>query len=109
MLATSSMTKTRKTQAGYSQTALSVKRPTNDILLVYRLLRTIDNSGKNRHGFIYSISLVMIDESNRREEEYIYDISRKGEEAKRIFRLLSENTVTPCAVYEVIDDYFASI
>jgi len=55
------------------------------------------------------MSIVMISGTSKREEEYIYDISRSAEEAKKIFRLLSENTVTPCAVYEVLDDYFACI
>lgn len=108
------MTKTPKTSAGYSQTALSVKRPKSDILLVYRLLRSLDTTGeapvsqKDKRVYVYSLSVVMISGGNR-EEEYIYDISRNQDEAKKIFRLLSENTVTPCCVYEVLDDYFASV
>lgn len=115
MVATSTMLKTTKTSAAYSQTALSVKRPTSEILLVYRLLRSLDLADgeklvtKDKRQYIYSLSIVMISGSDKREEEYIYDISRERDEARKMFRLLSENTVTPCTVYEVLDEYLASV
>ncbi|NLK38917.1 MAG: hypothetical protein GX303_01540 [Clostridiales bacterium] len=115
MVGTSIMTKSPKTSAGYSQTALSVKRPTSEILLVYRLLRSLDKAvgehlfSKDKREYVYSLSIVMISGSDKREEEYIYDIARNQYDARKIFRLLSENTVTPCAVYEVLDDYLASM
>lgn len=115
MVALSTMTRTPKMLAGYSQVALSVKRPTSDILIVYRLLRSpvVSNDelvhSKDKRSSTYSVSIVMISGTNQREEEYIYDVTRDAEEGRKIFRLLSENTVTPCAVYEILDDYMACV
>ena len=115
MLALSTMYKKPKILSGYSQVALSVKRPMNDLLIVYRLLRSAVAFGEasayamDKPSYTYSISVVMISGTNIREEEYIYDVARDGIESKKIFRLLSENTVTPCTVYEILDDYMACV
>ncbi|MBR4880491.1 MAG: hypothetical protein IKU19_01070 [Clostridia bacterium] len=56
------------------------------------------------HCDVYSLLVVKTEGTEGNESVFVYDISRTRERALEISRLLCENTVTPCTVYEVLDD-----
>ena len=73
-----------------------------DISVIYRLYeRTVPcDSGSVT---VYSVELETRTGTSA-ETAAAFDISRNSAEARRIFRLLSDGTVTSCTLYEVLDN-----
>lgn len=53
---------------------------------------------------VYSALIILNENGVDIETKFIYDISRNGNEAYRIMKLLSDNGVTPDTATEIIDD-----
>ncbi|MBE6724143.1 MAG: hypothetical protein E7576_02935 [Ruminococcaceae bacterium] len=68
--------------------------------LVYALFRT-KRSG--RDGFAYSVSVSVTGEYGS-ETATASDLTDSREDAELIFRLLADQTVTPCALADVLEE-----
>ena len=68
--------------------------------LVYALYRT--KLTKIR-GFSYSVT-VSVTGAYGSETATVSDLTRSREDAERIFRLLADATVTPCALKDVLEE-----
>lgn len=53
---------------------------------------------------VYSLLVVMTTQERKCENIFVYDISRIEETAVKIMHTLSENSVTPCTVLEILDE-----
>lgn len=93
--------------ARYQKTVkITVKRDSDDIILLYRLSEEKDNLYPN-FNCAYSITVTKIDcGGKRREIKHISDISRNIAEAERIFKLISRGRVTPMCLEEVLDELY---
>ena len=80
---------------------LAVRRETlPGLRLVYALYRT---KLKNGAGYAYSVT-VSVTGTYGSETAAVSDLTRSGEEAERLFRLLADETVTPCALGDVLEE-----
>ena len=77
-----------------------IKRKIGNGSVTYRLLRSDSERGGR---FI----LLSSDFDGAIEDAFIPYVAESDDEAEKIFRFLYENDVTPCTVYEILDDYFA--
>ncbi len=57
-----------------------------------------------RYDKVYSLLVVGYCGGEAQETTFVYDITRTYERAGEIAELLCRNRVTPCTVYEVLDD-----
>ncbi len=72
----------------------------DDINLEYSLLE-IRNMLSGEH--IYSLK-VSVTQEDSTEFKLAFDISRDLSRAKELFEILHRNTVTPCTLYDVLED-----
>lgn len=77
-----------------------IKKKVGDITVTYRLLSSFSERGGH---FI----LVSSEHGGATEDVFVPYVAETFGEAETIFRFLYENEVTPCTVYEILDDYFA--
>lgn len=77
-----------------------IKRKVGNGTVTYRLLSSFSERGGH---FI----LVTSEFDGTTEDAFIPYVAETSADAENIFRFLYENEVTPCTVYEVLDDYFA--
>lgn len=76
------------------------KKTAEGLYLEYSLLRTSNMiSGDN----IYSVRIDMT-QGKVTEYKIAFDISRRLYKAKSIFNILVRNTVTPCTLFDVLED-----
>lgn len=68
--------------------------------IVYRLLESV-NPMERRSVFSVTIS---IQKGNYHDERTAFDIARNRRAALRILDILQRNTVTPCALFDVLED-----
>lgn len=76
------------------------KRTLGDVTVIYRLLRSLSERG----GYFILLTSIRGDTV---EDAFIPYVSECASEAENIFRYLSDNEVTPCTVFEVLDDYLS--
>lgn len=76
------------------------KRTLGDVTVIYRLLRSLSERG----GYFILLTSIRGDTV---EDAFIPYVSERASEAEKIFRYLSDNEVTPCTVFEVLDDYLS--
>lgn len=67
----------------------------------YYLLRGFD---RGTGGDTYSIFVSKFKDGDTLDCEFAPDISADQSEARRIYSILCRNTVTPCALFEVLED-----
>ena len=80
---------------------LVVKRPYNDVILLYRLFCDRYSRGSR----VYSLTVTKIDcKGQRREVCCIRDIARDPYDAARIFYIVSRGLVTPMNAREIVSD-----
>lgn len=80
---------------------LAVRRETlPGFRLVYVLYRT---KLKNGPGYAYSVT-VSVTGIYGSETAAVSDLTRSREEAERLFCLLADETVTPCALGDVLEE-----
>ena len=80
---------------------LAVRRETlPGFRLVYVLYRT---KLKSDAGYAYSVTLSITGEYGS-ETAAVSDLTRSREEAERLFGLLADEKVTPCAVGDVLEE-----
>ena len=77
-----------------------LKRDLGGATVIYRLLR----SSSERGGFFILLTSVR---GNTVEDAFIPYVSESASEAEKVFRFLYENEVTPCTVFEILDDCFS--
>lgn len=77
-----------------------LKRTLGGATVIYRLLR----SSSERGGFFILLTSVRGDTV---EDAFIPYVSERAADAEKVFRFLAENEVTPCTVFEILDDYFS--
>lgn len=75
-----------------------------NIVLRYISVCTPDFIRCSENGNVYSALIILNEDGVDIETSFIYDISRNGEEAYRIMKLLSDNGVTPDTAAEIIGD-----
>jgi hypothetical protein len=75
-----------------------------NIVLRYISVCTPDFMRCGEDGNVYSALIILNEDGVDIETSFIYDISRNGEEAFRIMKLLSDNGVTPDTATEIIGD-----
>lgn len=75
-----------------------IRRPTPDLTLYYEFRHTLINERD-----AYHITVTKTDE-NSTEAATAYDVSSSMAEAKRIFSLIANGTVTPTTLYEILDE-----
>ena len=83
----------------------AVRDEASGIDLQYVTLSTADTRQSDKAlSKVYSLLVIKGDPECGDETAFVYDVSRSRERALRIARVMRENTVTPCAVGEVLDD-----
>jgi hypothetical protein len=75
-----------------------------NMVLRYISVCTPDFMKCGEDGNVYSALIILNEDGMDTETKFIYDISRNGEEAVRIMKLLSDNGVTPDTAAEIIGD-----
>lgn len=73
--------------------------------LQYRLVVTPDPYNKTEYNDIFSLLVIKLQSDHQSEVEFIYDISRTREKAFRLLSMLAENSVTPTAVQDIVEDF----
>ena len=75
------------------------------LVITYSILSTDDVCPRDpRYTKVYSLLVVGYCGGEVQESVFVYDITRTDERAGEIAELLCRNRVTPCTVYEVLDD-----
>ena len=85
----------------FNQEIISEKETNTDNL---RLTYTLFQSKHKRSGrHIYSVG-ISVSDGDCVDSNFVYDITRLKTKAESIFKLLYENTVTPCTLNDVLED-----
>ncbi len=86
---------------------ISVRCYGKDIILIYRLtfVNAADDEKNIGDGKVFSLTVTKICcGGERREVTHLHDISRRADDALRIFELVSRGLVTPCSAAEIVAD-----
>ena len=71
------------------------------IRLQYYLLK---GSSRDTGDDVYSILCVEYEGDTVTDSEFVFDISSNAADAQRIYDILCRNTVTPCSLFDVLDN-----
>ena len=83
----------------------TMKRVGADTVLLYRLMENPVPGRTSGLRFMYSLTVTKIDRGGeRRQVEYLRDITRSREEALNIFTLVSRGRVFPDNAAEIVSD-----
>ena len=83
----------------------TAKDEASGICLQYVILSTEDLSVTDTMlSKVYSLLVIKTYGTYENETVFVYDISRSRDRATELARVMCHNTVTPCTVYEVLDD-----
>ena len=83
----------------------TAKDESADIDLQYVIICTADTQLSDPVlNKVYSLLVIKTDNTYGNENLFVYDIARNKDRALEIARIMCVNTVTPCAVTEVLDD-----
>ena len=84
------------------QRRVSLRYAGGDMILIYRLT---EETAPCRRQRIYSLSVTQISQrGENRESVFLYDVSRKRNEADYIFDMISRGAVTPLTAAEIVSD-----
>lgn len=90
---------------------LSIKQFGPNNMLIYRLINCkspielcSDGIPKAKER-LFSLSIIKLDAQNINEEKYTYEFSCDKKDAVELFDTIVRNTVTPCTLADVIDDF----
>jgi len=62
-----------------------------------------------QHGNIYSLLVTMTDSYGLNDSVFLHDITRDESIVCEIVEILSNNTVTPCTVINILEDLFSEL
>ena len=83
----------------------AVKDEGSGLCLMYSILSCDDPLRTDMdYNRIYSLSITEYAGMLDYESVFVFDVTRIRERALEIARLMCENTVTPCTVYDILDD-----
>ena len=72
-----------------------------DVCVQYYLLKgTSRNSGED----VFSILCVKTEGATITDSEFVFDITSRLSDAEHIYAVLHRNTVTPCCLFDVLDN-----
>ncbi|MBE6588175.1 MAG: hypothetical protein E7647_07170 [Ruminococcaceae bacterium] len=86
---------------------ISVKHPAADMILIYRLTEKKAEGEEMSigDGVVLSLTVTKIYcKGEKREVCHLPDVSRRLDEAERIFETVSRALVTPCNALEIVGD-----
>lgn len=74
----------------------------NEFYFSYRLFRCKTENGE----VIFSLLVSLFENGKFSDERFVFDISRKENDAEKIFDIICKNYVTPYALDECLDSIF---
>lgn len=97
-------------QVAASTGKVAIRRMGKDNMLIYKLCSgksPIEFFAENEHlcRRFFSISISKLDANDVLEERNIYEFACKKEDAFSLFHLLVKNTVTPCTLGDIVEDF----
>ncbi len=89
---------------------IAIRRIGKDSMLIYRLCSgrsPIEFFAENEHlcRRFFSISITKLDANALPEERNIYEFACKKDDALSLFKMLVRNTVTPCTLGDIVEDF----
>ena len=89
---------------------IAIRQMEKDCMLIYRLCSgrsPIEFFAENDHlcKRFFSISITKINADSILEEKEIYEFACERKDALSLFSLLVRNTVTPCTLVDIVEDF----
>lgn len=102
--------KTLERKRTYPTGRIAIKQIEKDTMLIYKLCcgrSPIEFFAENEHlcKRFFSISITKLDANSVLEERNIYEFACERKDAMSLFSLLVRNTVTPCTLGDIVEDF----
>ncbi len=102
--------KTLEKKAPATTGKIAIRQIDQDSMLIYKLCggrSPIEFVAQNRHlgKQFFSISIMKLDANTVLEEKNIYEFACRRSDALSLFDMLVRNTVTPCTLGDIVEDF----